>query len=91
MISYCDVSKFTGNVYRAIGMRLKSITHPNKIWSKGDKKITQNLLNQRGYDQLFKANYGKGTSNEQLMLEHGWLPIFDCGQAVYVYDSGIIQ
>lgn len=91
VISYCDLSKFTGNVYQAIGMSLKSITHPNKIWSKGDKKITQNLLNQRGYDQLFKANYGKGTSNEQLMLEHGWLPIFDCGQAVYVYDSGIIQ
>ena len=85
VISYCDLSKFTGNVYQVIGMTLKGVTKPNKIWSKGNKKITQNLLNQRGYDQLFKANYGKGTSNEQLMLEHGWLPVFDCGQAVYEY------
>lgn len=27
----------------------------------------------------------KGTSNEQLMLDTGWLPVYDCGQAVYSY------
>jgi len=87
VISYCDLAKFRGDVYEAIGMQLTYIAEPNKIWSKDDKKITQNLLNQRGYDQLFGANYGKGTSNEQLMLDNGWLPVYDCGQAVYVYGS----
>lgn len=87
VISYCDLAKFHGDVYETIGMQLAYITEPNKIWSKDDKKITQNLLNQRGYDQLFGANYGKGTSNEQLMLDNGWLPVYDCGQAVYVYDT----
>ena len=85
IISYCDLSKFNGDVYERIGMKLKTITEPQEIWSKDDKKITANLLRQRGYDQLFNANYGKGTSNEQLMLEHGWLPVYDCGQAVYIY------
>ena len=27
--------------------------------------IIDNLLRQRGFDQLFGTNYGKGTSNEK--------------------------
>ena len=85
VISYCDRSKFNGSVYQAIGMNLLRITPPSKIWSKGTDKITDNLLRQRGYDQLFDTHFGKGTSNEQLMIESKWLPVFDCGQYVYSY------
>lgn len=68
-------------------MILKEVTSPAKVWSKDNLRVTDNLLRQRGYDQLFNANYDKGTSNEQLMLDHGWLPVYDCGQAVYVWNS----
>ena len=88
IISYCDVSKFSGNVYKELGMTLKEVTTPAKIWSKDNLRVTDNLLRQRGYDQLFNANYGKGTSNEQLMLDHDWLPVYDCGQAVYEWFVG---
>lgn len=87
VISYCDISKFNGEVYDKIGMKLVRQTPPQEIWSKGKDYITANLLRQKGYDQLFKANYGKGTSNEQLMLDHGWLPVYDCGQAVYEWTK----
>lgn len=83
IISYCDLSKFNGDVYEKIGMTLHHTTEPAKIWSRGVERVTNNLLLQRGYDQLFNASYGKGTSNEELMLNDGWLPIYDCGQAVY--------
>ena len=83
IISYCDLSKFSGEVYDRLGFTLHHTTEPNKIWSKGNDKVTNNLLLLRGYDQLFGADYGKGTSNEQLMIEHGWLPVYDCGQNVY--------
>lgn len=86
VISYCDRSKFLGAVYTKIGMKYERFTLPNKVWSKDDKRITQNLLNQRGFDQLFGANYGKGTSNEELMIADGWLPVYDCGQLVYTYN-----
>lgn len=85
VISYCDRAKFTGAVYEQIGMKLVKTTESYKVWSRDDKKITQNLLNQRGYDQLFGTSFGKGTSNEQLMLDNGWLPVYDCGQLVYEY------
>lgn len=87
IISYCDRSKFSGSVYEKIGMSHIRDTEPTKVWSKGSVRITDNLLRQRGFDQLFNTNYGKGTSNEELMLEHGWLPVYDCGQRVYEWRS----
>ena len=86
VISYCDNSKFTGDVYKKLQFTMLSDGHtPSKHWYKNGKHITDNLLRQRGYDQLFNAHYGKGTSNEQLMIDHGWLPIYDCGQSTYVW------
>lgn len=87
VISYCDVSKFDGKVYERLGMKLQYVNAPNTIWSFEDAAITNNFLLQRGFDQIFGTSYGKGTSNEELMLLHGWLPIADCGQAVYAYES----
>ena len=88
IISYCDFSKFSGEVYTRLGFKQKGSITPSKHWSKGNKHITDNLLRQRGYDQLFNANYGKGTSNEELMIENGWLPIYDCGQITFVWREG---
>ena len=87
IVSYCDLAKFSGDVYTNIGMQYKNTTDPQEVWSKGDSRITANLLRQRGFDQIFGTNFGKGTSNEELMIDSGWLPVYDCGQAVYEYRS----
>ena len=86
IISYCNRSKFVGSVYEKIGMQFVKTTQPQEIWSKEHQSITANLLRSHGYDQLFGTHYGKGTSNERLMLENGWLPVYDCGQAVFVFE-----
>ena len=87
IISYCDNSKFSGDVYERLGMILSSKGSPHCIWSKGKEKITNNLLLQRGYDQLFNANYGKGTSNRNLMIQNGWVEVYDCGQLTYIWNK----
>ena len=87
VISYCNRSKFTGSVYTAIGMKLLRKNPPSKLWSKDKEVITHMLLQQRGYDQLFNTNYGKNTSNEELMRNHGWRSLYDCGQDVYLFES----
>lgn len=86
ILSYCDKSKFVGKVYENLGFNYIRDTEPQKVWSKGSKKITDNLLRQRGYDQLFGTSYGKGASNNELMIQNGWLPVYDCGQATYAHD-----
>ena len=86
IISYCDYSKFSGEVYKRLGMTLKESQKPSCVWSKGKQKITNNLLMQRGYDQLFGTSYGKGTSNRDLMIQNGWREVYDCGQITWVYN-----
>lgn len=96
IISYCDVSKFNGDVYERIGFNSVDLTPPQKIWNNTKQKyqyITDNLLRQRGFDQLVgsKLNppeiYGKGTDNEALMIAHKWYPVYDCGQKVFEWRN----
>lgn len=89
IISYCDNSKFDGDVYKKLGFIQESYGKPSKHWynTKTKKHITDNLLRQRGYDQLFNTDYGKGTSNETLMKENGFVEIYDCGQSTYVWNK----
>lgn len=86
IISYCDMSKFTGDTYLKLGFKFKSCSISRHWYNiKTKQHITDNLLRQRGFDQLFNTSYGKGTSNEQLMLDNGFVEIYDAGQAVYEY------
>lgn len=85
IISYCDEAKFSGDTYVKLGFKRLRSGRPSKHWynPKTKQHITGNLLRQRGFDQLFKTNYGRGTSNEALMLEAGFIEVYDCGQATY--------
>ena len=87
IISYCDRSKFSGEVYTRLGFRHIRDNYPNIVWSKGRAKITNNMLLAHGYDRIFGTSYGKGTDNKELMIQNGWRPVYDCGQGVYVYES----
>ena len=89
VISYCDLSKFTGSVYTQLGFELLRINSPSRHWSKGDKHISDSYLLSLGYDKIFHTNYGKGISNEKLMIENGWRSVYDCGQAVYTWEGSL--
>ena len=89
VVSYCDLSKFDGLVYHELGFFVNSKPQPSKHWYnlKTGQHITDNLLRQRGFDQLFKTNYGKGTSNDELMKQNGFVEIYDCGQKTYIWKA----
>ena len=88
IISYCDLSKFTGELYTKLGFTYKN-TSIGKHWYHMGRKIhiTNNLLRQQGFDRLVGEEfgvYGKGTSNEEIMLANGFVEIYDCGQSSYI-------
>lgn len=89
IISYCDNSKFDGDVYKWLGFELLNYGKPSKHWYnyKTKQHITDNLLRQRGFDQLFATNYGKGISNKELMLQEGFVEIYDSGQSTFLYKQ----
>ena len=92
IISYCDNSKFNGDVYNSLGFELRDCGIPTRHWFniKTGQHITDNLLRQRGFDQLFGTHYGKGTSNDELMIAHNFVEIYDCGQSTHVWKNDAI-
>lgn len=89
IVSYCDLSKFTGELYPRLGFSLKRISQPTCHWFniKTGRHILDSYLRSNGYDRIFGTSYGKGTSNEQLMLDAGFVRVYDCGQATYTWQS----
>lgn len=85
LIGYEQIGRFKDINYESLQFEYLKTNPPQVIWSKENEHVTASLLRARGYDQLFGTSYGKGTSNEQLMLQNGWLPVFDCGQKVFIH------
>ena len=84
IISYCNLDKFTGDVYEKIGFKLLKNTGPQHIWCNKDMKhFTQSSLNWIGADKMIGTNYGKGTDNEEIVKQYGYVSIYNCGLAVY--------
>lgn len=91
IVSYCDLSKFEGKVYTNLGFK-KSSRAISRHWYNMRLKdhITDKLLFKRGFDALLGSQFGyfgTGSNNEKLMLEHGFVEIYDCGQATYVWNK----
>lgn len=92
IVSYCDWSKFSGEVYTRIGFILKNPGVPSRHWynTKSGAHVTDNGLRMKGFDKLFGEQYGrfgKGTNNDDLMRQHGFVEIWDAGQAVYIWKA----
>lgn len=87
IISYCDRAKFNGDVYDELGFVLDHSTRPTPHWFNGSKHFTHSFLLANGADRILGTSYGKGTNNEELMIQHGFVQIYDCGQNVYIWKE----
>lgn len=88
IISYCDYNYFSGDIYDKLGFELLRISKGGKIWKKGDKFITDNLLRKFGADKLIGTHDGKNTNNEEILLREGWIYETDeKGQGTYVWTG----
>lgn len=90
VISYCDMSKFDWKVYEKLWFKLAKRNRPSKHWYnwkeiESRRHITDNFLRQRWFDQIFWENYWKWTDNDILMIERGYVEIYDCGQSTFVW------
>ena len=88
IVSYCDTSKFEGAVYKKLGFEYLTTTLSSHWYNlKTGQHILDSLLRSRGFDQLFGTNYGKGTSNKELIIQHGFLEVVDSGQSTYIWNN----
>lgn len=81
IVSYSDVAKTTGQIYKTLGFSVVSVTKPQYHWTNGDVTLTRyqcqlKRLTQRGW------RTGKETE-VQVMTKYGFHKIYDCGKLVW--------
>jgi hypothetical protein len=93
VISYCDLSKFTGKVYEQLGFTLLRKPTPSKHWYNARTKehFTDAVLRQHGFSRLINHKEAEeddlvGANNKELMINAGFVEVYDCGQATYVIN-----
>lgn len=87
LITYCDLSKFTGRVYEQLGMKQIQITSPNYVYV---KEINDAFEVKTRYQcqkhKLVKAGLEQyGSTEYEIMTNLGYMRVYDCGNVVYSY------
>lgn len=88
VMSFANFDVSTGGLYEALGFEFSRYTRPAYRWVRlndPSENYSWQLVNKMGYDKLFGTNYGKGTSNTDLMLQNGFVRVYDAGNKVYVW------
>ncbi|MBO7734837.1 MAG: hypothetical protein J6S67_19915 [Methanobrevibacter sp.] len=89
IISYCDLSKFSGEMYKRLGFSELRKTKPLKHWYSVREKrhITDNLLKKKGCNRLFGESFEKDIPNDTMMINRGYVEVYDCGQQSYTWKN----
>lgn len=90
IISYCDLSKFNGKLYDKLNFKLKDTKLCRHWYHIGTwRHLLDSSLRMLGADKLIGTNYGKGTSNYDIMIANDWVAVYDCGQQTWIWQSNI--
>jgi G:T-mismatch repair DNA endonuclease (very short patch repair protein) len=82
IISYSDISLFSGNLYQKLGFEKISLSKPNYFWVvDGIRKHRFNFNKKR----LIKLGYDKNKSESQILQEIGYYRVYSCGQEKWIF------
>lgn len=72
IVSYSDIAKTTGKIYKTLNFEFVNYAEPNYIWWKADDD--------------YKTRYQCQMVNERIIMEsNGYIKIYDCGNKVWVF------
>lgn len=87
IISYCDITKFTGEVYSKLGFVKDKVTQPNYVWcdTKGENILTRYQTQKQ---KLLKLGLGTNEQTEdEIMYSMNFLKIYDSGNKVFTWHN----
>lgn len=87
IISYCDISKFSGNVYEKLGFKLLHQSDPNYFYFRKNKFVSRYQAQKSKLSKLLGDDYDQNKSEVQNMFDAGFRRYWDCGNKVYLYES----
>lgn len=83
MISYCDMSKFSGTLYEKLGFRLENSGEPGYFWTDGNIIISRHKC-QKHQLKKWLTSYDIHKSESENMFSAGYRRYWDCGQQSWV-------
>lgn len=87
IISYCNISKFSGNTYKKLCMKEEYVSKPNYVWFRqSDNTLLHRYQTTKA--QLLKLGLGDDTETEDdIMYRQGFLKIYDSGNKVFTWHN----
>lgn len=83
VVSYSDISLFTGNLYSKLGFVKKRLSDVNYFWVvDGVRKHRFNFNKKR----LIKMGYDPNKSESEILHELGYYRIYSCGQEKWIFN-----
>lgn len=86
ILSYNNLSKFTGSVYKKIGFKYISLTEPNYVWVEpNSNSILTRYQSQK--HKLLEQDLGiYGNTEEEIMDNLGYLRVYDSGNTKFTWN-----
>ena len=84
IISYCDLSKFQGEVYRKLGFSYLRDSNPNYFYTTG-KTLESRVSYQKHKLPKILDHFDPNLTEIQNMFNNGYRVIFDCGNGVWEF------
>lgn len=82
IVSYSDISIFTGEIYQRLGFSLVKISKPNYYWVVGGRRYHRFKFNKQS---LVKKGFDPKMTEVEIMYSQGYYRIFGCGQMSWGY------
>ena len=84
IISYCDITKFNGDVYSRLGFKLVGITEPNYFWVNSKYEVYSRYQTQK--HKLIADGFGElGDTEEEIMVNRGYNRVYTSGNKKFIY------
>lgn len=87
VVALREMSKEFAAPYAEMHMTLIGYTEPRTFWGRGSDRLTEGPRFLKKLNVQYDSKYHRSTQNLALMLNHGWVPISDCGSAVYEWRN----
>lgn len=85
IITYCDISKFTGGIYHKLGFEFNGITEPNYKWVSTSKKQSLSRYQTTKSSLIAKGLGDINESEDDIMSDMGYYKVYDCGNSRYIW------
>lgn len=86
IISYCDISKFTGNSYSRVGFKVDRITEPNYVWTNSNSEVLTRYQTQK--NKLVSKGLGVESETEaDIMYRLGYYRVYNSGNIKLMYNK----